>query len=94
VSIEGRAELAHDLGQDDVWRERYRRIARRYVPPEGADAYIHNTIDQPRALFRVPLATSTVTTWRMPVDGEDGTGIWHKRYYVPGSKMQRRADGE
>jgi PPOX class probable F420-dependent enzyme len=94
VSIEGRAELAHDLGQDDVWRERYRRIARRYVPPEGADAYIHNPIDQPRALFRVPLATSTVTTWRMPVDGEDGTGIWHKRYYVPGSKMQRRADGE
>ena len=90
VSIDGRAELAFDLGQDAAWRERYRRIACRYVPPEGAEAYIQTTIDQPRALFRVPLGVSVVRTWRMPVGDEDGTGIWHARYYVPGSKLAAR----
>lgn len=92
VSIDARAELVHDLGDDDIWRDRYRRIAQRYVPPEGAEAYIQNTIDQPRALFRVALANAEVSTWRMPVDGEDNTGIWHRRYYVDGSKMARRSD--
>jgi PPOX class probable F420-dependent enzyme len=94
VSIDGVADLVHDLGQDDAWRDRYRRIARRYVGADAAEAYIQTTIDQPRALFRVPLAGSSVSTWRMPRDGEDGTGIWHKRYYVPGSKMRRRTEGE
>ena len=44
-----------------------------------------------------PRFTSIVTTplerlfsGTLPRDGEDGTGIWHKRYYVPGSKMRRR----
>jgi len=92
VVVEGRAELVFDLGRDDAWRERYRRIARRYVPEEAAEAYVQNTIDQPRALFRVPLAGSAVRTWRMPVGDEDGTGIWHRRYYVPGSKMAAEAD--
>jgi PPOX class probable F420-dependent enzyme len=92
VVIEGRAELVHDLGRDDVWRDRYRRIACRYVPEAEAEAYVQNTIDQPRALFRVPLAGSTVRTWRMPVGDEDGTGIWHRRYYVSGSKMAAEAD--
>jgi len=85
--VAGRAELAFDLGRDDVWRERYRRIARRYVPDDAAEAYVQNTIDQPRALFRVPLAGSSVRSWRMPVGDEDGSGIWHRRYYAPGSKM-------
>ena len=58
VTVEGAAELVHDLGADDLWRERYRRIARRYVPAEAAEAYIHTTIDQPRALFRVALCTT------------------------------------
>ena len=93
VSVDGRAELVHDLGQDALWRERYRRIACRYVAPEGAEAYIQNTIDQPRALFRVAFAGAKVSTWRMPIEGEDGTGIWHRRYYVAGSKMAKRADG-
>ena len=92
VVIEGRAELVHDLGEDDEWRELYRRIARRYVPTEGADAYIENTIDQPRALYRTVLAESKVRSWRMPVGDEDGTGIWHSRYYAAGSKMARAAD--
>ena len=61
VSIDGVAELVHDLGQDDAWRDRYRRIARRYVGADAAGAYIQTTIDQPRALFRVPLAGSSVS---------------------------------
>ncbi|HVS63538.1 MAG TPA: pyridoxamine 5'-phosphate oxidase family protein, partial [Thermoanaerobaculia bacterium] len=47
----GRAELVFDLGEDDAWRDRYRSIACRYVSPEAADAYIEDTIDQPRALY-------------------------------------------
>ena len=90
VVIEGRAELVFDLGKDDAWRERYRRIARRYVAPDAAEAYVQNTIDQARALFRVPLAGSNVRTWRMPVGDEDGSGIWHRRYYAPGTKMTMR----
>ncbi|MCC7363793.1 MAG: pyridoxamine 5'-phosphate oxidase family protein [Dehalococcoidia bacterium] len=89
VVIEGVAQLAYDLGHDDEWRDQYRRIARRYVPPEGAEHYIQETIDQPRALIAVPLEGSKVQTWRMPVPGEEYRGIWHDRYYVPGSKMAR-----
>lgn len=85
VIVEGRAELLHDLGDDDKWRDLYRRIARRYVPPEAAEAYIQNTIDQPRALFAVTLAEARVRSWRMPLEGEAPTGIWHARYYEPGT---------
>ncbi|MEM9622222.1 MAG: pyridoxamine 5'-phosphate oxidase family protein [Pseudomonadota bacterium] len=87
VLVEGEAELVHDVGEDDVWRDRYRRIAGRYVDPEGAEAYVQNTIDQPRGLFRLPLSTADVSTWRMPLPDEDGMGIWHSRYYVPGTKF-------
>jgi PPOX class probable F420-dependent enzyme len=87
VIVEGEAELVFDVGHDDEWRDQYRRIARRYVDAQGADAYVQNTIDQPRGLFRVPLATSKVMTWRMPVEGEEGMGIWHDRYYVPGTQF-------
>jgi PPOX class probable F420-dependent enzyme len=81
VVVEGRADLVHDVGADDLWRERYRRIARRYVPPAGAEAYIRDTIDEPRGLFRVTLAEARVKTWRMPLEAEDPRGIWHGRYY-------------
>jgi PPOX class probable F420-dependent enzyme len=81
VVVEGRAELVHDVGDDDVWRERYRRIARRYVPPAGADAYIRDTIDEPRGLFRVGVADARVKSWRMPIESEDPRGRWHGRYY-------------
>jgi PPOX class probable F420-dependent enzyme len=96
VTIQGRAELLHPPGEDDAWRDLYRDIAARYVPREDADAYVDNTIDQPRALLGVPLdpARSKVTTWRMPVEGEDPTGIWHRRYYHDGTHMARLADGE
>ena len=45
------AELIHDLGADALWRERYRRIAQRYVPPEAAEAYIADTIDNRARCF-------------------------------------------
>ena len=90
VLAEGRAELVHDVGEDHVWRERYRRIARRYVPPQAADAYIQNTINQPRGLYRLPLAGARVKTWRMPVDGEAGEGIWHHRYYEEGAEFRNQ----
>ena len=37
---------------------------------------------------------SKVTTWRMPLETEDQTGIWHRRYYLDGTFMARVADGE
>ena len=91
VTLEGPATIAFDLGADDAWRDLYRRIARRYVPADGAERYIQETIDQPRALLAVPLASSKVRTWRMPIAGEAYTGIWHDRYYVDGSKMSQAA---
>ncbi len=91
VTVQGEVRMVHDLGEDDVWRDLYRGIAGRYVPAEAAEAYVTDTIDQPRALLAVPLAGSRVSTWRMPVDDEVGTGIWARRYYLPGTKMAARA---
>lgn len=81
VIIEGRAELLHDVGEDDQWRELYLRMAGRYVPARDARAYIDNTINERRGLFRVVLADAKVRTWRLPVGEEPGEGIWHQRYY-------------
>jgi PPOX class probable F420-dependent enzyme len=91
ITVEGTAEIRHDIGEDDVWRDLYRRIARKYTSSDGAEAYIQRTIDQPRALIAIKLADSIVKSWRMPVGGEDGTGIWHRRYYRDGSMMAQQA---
>jgi len=78
----GRATLVHDLGADDDWRDLYREIACRYTPERFADAYLDDTIDEPRALYRLDLATSDVATWRMPTrDGEDRLAVWGRQYY-------------
>ncbi len=93
VSARGTARIVYDVGEDDEWRDLYRAIAKRYVPPEAADAYVDDTIDQPRALIGVPLGdASRTTTWRMPVADEDGTGVWHRRYYLDGTHMAELAD--
>jgi PPOX class probable F420-dependent enzyme len=81
VVVEGKAELVHDVGEDDVWRDQYRRIAGRYVPPDAAEDYIQTTINEPRGLYRVGLKDADVKTWRMPIEDEPGDGIWHHRYY-------------
>lgn len=84
VVARGRAELVHDLGADDAWRDRYRRIAGRYTPEEFVEAYINDTIDEPRALYRLVLADADVRTWRMPGHGEDPLAVWAKSYYHDG----------
>lgn len=88
VTIQGVAEVVHRPGEDDAWRDRYRVIAGRYTPQEWADAYVDGTDDQPRALCAVRLTApaTRVSTWRMPVKGEDPTGVWARRYYLPGTK--------
>ena len=92
VLVEGRVDFVHEPGEDDRWRDLYRRIARRYVDDETAEHYIQETIDQPRGLVALDLSKTTVTTWRMPKEGEPYTGIWAKRYYVEGTKMRRQAE--
>lgn len=88
VTVQGRVDVIHVPGEDDRWRPLYREIARRYVSTAAADHYVDGTDDQPRALcavdFRAP--TTRVSTWRMPVQGEDVRGVWHHRYYAPGSR--------
>ena len=79
----GRAELVHDLGEDDEWRDLYRDIAYRYTSERFADAYLEDTIAEPRALFRLVLADADVATWRMPLPdrGEDPLAVWSSGYY-------------
>ena len=78
----GRAVLEHDLGNDDVWRDRYRRIACRYTPPQFAEAYIQDTIEEQRALYSLALADAETSSWRMPFrQGEDPLAVWASRYY-------------
>ena len=78
----GRAVLEHDLGDDDVWRDRYREIACRYVPERFAEAYIQDTIDEPRALYSLTLADAETATWRMPTrEGENPLAVWGRQYY-------------
>ena len=81
VIARGTIEVVHGPGEDDAWRDRYRRIAERYVGPDGADAYLRATWDEPRALLAIGLEGAT--TWRMPVAGEAPEGIWAARYYHP-----------
>ncbi len=94
VVVRGVARVVHDLGEDDAWRDLYRRIARRYVPPDAADLYVDTTDDQPRVLLAVSLAESEVRSWRMPVQGETYKGIWAERYYTPDAKMRSFSESE
>jgi PPOX class probable F420-dependent enzyme len=45
VRLDGRARIDFEPGHDDEWRDLYRDIAKRYVPEEGAEHYIQETID-------------------------------------------------
>lgn len=77
----GQATMEHDLGDDDEWRDRYRTIALRYTPESFADAYLSDTIEEPRALFSLDLTTANTATWRMPGRGEERLAVWSKKYY-------------
>lgn len=86
VVVRGRAAIDFEVGNDDAWRDRYRRIARRYIPADDANAYVDGTDDQPRALCSVTLADAQVRSWRMPVDDEPYHGIWARRYWTSDAK--------
>lgn len=89
VVVRGRALIDYDVGQDDAWRERYRRIAQRYIPRDDANAYVDGTDDQPRALCSVVLAEAQLRSWRMPVADEPYQGIWARRYWTDDAKVSR-----
>jgi nitroimidazol reductase NimA-like FMN-containing flavoprotein (pyridoxamine 5'-phosphate oxidase superfamily) len=91
VLVRGKAEVVHEIGNDGAWRDRYRRIAQRYIPVDDANAYVDGTDDQPRALCSVTLADVDVKTWRMPVEDEPYQGIWAKRYWTEDAKVKNDA---
>ena len=81
VFLKGRVTVEHPPGEDDAWRSRYRDIAIRYTPEAFADAYINATVHEPRALLSLPCPVEQVTSWRMPLAGEDPAGVWAGQYY-------------
>jgi nitroimidazol reductase NimA-like FMN-containing flavoprotein (pyridoxamine 5'-phosphate oxidase superfamily) len=81
VALRATATIDHRPGDDDAWRDLYRTIAKRYTPEVFATAYVNATIHEPRALISVPCDPASVTTWRMPLPGEDPAGVWADRYY-------------
>ena len=81
VFVEGTARVDFAPGRDDEWRSTYRDIATRYTPDAFADAYLNATVHEPRALLSVACDPSEVTTWRMPLAGEDPAGVWAGQYY-------------
>ena len=90
VVVRGVATILHEPGDDDAWRDVYRRITLRYLPEAAGDAYLRDTWDEPRALLAVELASSTVTTWRFPMRaGEDWLDVWAPRYYHEGHPRAR-----
>ncbi|MCU1394758.1 MAG: hypothetical protein JWM34_3186 [Ilumatobacteraceae bacterium] len=95
VTLQAHVQVLYQPGRDRLWQHLYRAIAARYITVEAANAYVDGTDDQPRALCAVDLTASTthMTSWRMPVEGEDPRGMWHDRYYVRGSKLSQR-DGD
>ena len=79
VTLRGPVEVLYGVGHDDEWRDTYRRIAERYIPPAAADRYLTDTWDEPRALVAMTLVGAT--TWRMPLAGEPAESRWAPRYY-------------
>ena len=82
VMARGQAELVHDVGNDDEWRDIYRDITLRYTPESFANAYLTDTKDEPRGLWSLDLTSAKVETWRMPTgEGEDRLAVWAPKYY-------------
>jgi PPOX class probable F420-dependent enzyme len=94
VTIQGTASLVHDVGADDLWRDLYRAIVIRYITSQAAaEAYVQDTIDQPRALYSLDLSQARVTTWRNPMDDEQLSTMWARRYYRADTKLARAVAG-
>jgi hypothetical protein len=94
VTLQGHIAVLYQPGRDRLWQHLYRAIAARYISVDAANAYVDGTDDQPRALCAIDLTATTtkISSWRMPVSGEDPRGIWHDRYYRPGTKMAPPAE--
>lgn len=92
VTLQAVCDVVHQPGEDDAWRDLYRTITGRYTAEWFVDEYVDGTDDQPRALCAVDLdaPATRVSTWRMPVSGEDRRGVWAKRYFLPGTKWADR----
>ena len=86
VVVRGKANIDFEVGNDDAWRDRYRRIASRYI--DEWNEYVDGTDDQPRALCSIVLKDADVRTWRMPIDDEPYQGIWAKRYWTEDAKVK------
>ena len=91
VVVRGRAHLEYEVGSDELWRDRYRRIAQRYLSADDANEYVDGTDDQPRALCAVNLGEAEVRSWRMPVGDEPYKGMWAKRYWTANAKIMQQA---
>ena len=89
--VRGIADLDYEVGGDDLWRDRYRRIAERYIPVDDANAYVDGTDDQPRALCSVTLGRAEVRSWRMPIGDEPYHGIWARRYWTDDAKARKES---
>lgn len=83
VIVKGRAQILYLPGNDDEWRDIYRAIALRYWAGEQTDDYLDRTRYLERALIALPVDYDSpdVTTWRLPLEGEDPSGIWASRYW-------------
>jgi PPOX class probable F420-dependent enzyme len=94
VTVQGLARIAHDLGEDDSWRDLYRRMAHRYIGQDAGDAYVDDTDDQPRVLVAIALDSSLtrLSSWRMPIGDEDVSTAWDRRYWAEGSRMAKHIE--
>lgn len=91
VTIKGSAEIVFEPGRDDEWRDLRlpQPDSTTKSPPVDVTgqewsydaAYRLITHDEPRALVAIPVAGSTVTSWRLPVEGELVDESWANRYY-------------
>jgi Pyridoxamine 5'-phosphate oxidase len=99
VTISGDAEIRFAPGRDDEWREwRNPPVDRDHGPVILADgrkewdwlqAYNDITWNEPRALVVVPLESSVVTSWRMPIEGELLEEVWSPQYFHEGRRPYR-----
>ena len=91
VVVRGNERIDFEVGNDNDWRDRYRRIAMRYLDDVDANGYVDGTDDQPRALCSIGMEDSQVRSWRMPTDEEPYQGIWAKRYWTDEAKVSDTA---
>lgn len=88
VTARGEAVEVFSVGHEAEWRDRYRRLAGRYLSKENVDRYIENTREEPRPLMKLVLADAVVTSWRLPQRGEGARNSWADRYYSSDSTFR------